>query len=165
MASRGKTSVVAAAPLRLQRSLNAPSKASYFSCEHPRGLSAPLLLRESLVSDHIEFLRSICGWSISGLQAKRCQAVIVAMLTAARCSTTPASCTQCGLSQIELPHIDNELNKPHEAVTGRGTENVPATAEGNGGAIFLAAAFRFRCESAQATGTGLLRDVPKKVGC
>src|SRR5690349_20079079 len=50
---------------------------------------------------------------------------------------------QCGLLQIELHHIDNELNKLHEAVTGGITENVPATAESNGGVIFLAAC-RFR---------------------
>lgn len=45
--------------------------------------------------------------------------------------------------QIQLHHVDNELNKLHIAVTERRTQNVPATAESNGGAFFLDA-FRFR---------------------
>ena len=56
---------------------------------------------------------------------------------------TRLSYAQCGLHQIALHHIDNHLNKLHEAVTKRRTENVPATAENNGGVIFLAT-FRFR---------------------
>lgn len=50
---------------------------------------------------------------------------------------------QGGVHQIELHHIGMQLNKPHKAVTERRTENVPATAQSNGGDIFLAA-FRFR---------------------
>ena len=50
---------------------------------------------------------------------------------------------QCGLPQKELHHVDNQLNKLSEAVTEQRTENVPVTAESNGGVIFLAAV-RFR---------------------
>lgn len=93
MASRGNSVDVAAAPYRLQRSLNcpeAPSKASRSHGQTPADFAAHPLLPESPSSGHIEFLRTICGWPISDLQAKRCQAVIACKLAPARCSIIPA---------------------------------------------------------------------------